>query len=384
MQYSKLIRDLPSSPIRDMMVRASKMEDVISFSVGEPDFLPQPSVLEAAKAAMADSTKYAPGAGMDILRDTYIEYLNAELGTDYKRNNVVITTGGMSALYLSFSCLLNPGDEVLFSAPYFTNYSSEILMNHGVPVKVHVTEEENFVITPDAIRAAITPKTKVILLNSPCNPTGGVIDNETLREIAEIAKAEDLFVITDEVYRHILFDGQKFSSIATLEGMRERTLIIDSCSKSSAMTGFRVGFATGPEELIRLFIKATENVYSSVTSVSQFAAVEAIKNGAEYREYMRTQYEHRRNYICDRISNINKLSCMRPGGAFYVFVNVKATGLNGNDFADMLLERKHVAVVPGDTFGENAKYYVRMSYGTSMENLKKGFDRIEEFIMELN
>jgi aminotransferase len=383
MQYSKLLSELPSSPIRSMMVRAAKMKDVISFSVGEPDFLPQSSVLEAAKAAMEISTRYAPGAGLDILRDTYIEYLNHTLGTDYVRENVVITTGGMSALFLSFSCLLNPGDEVLLCAPYFTNYSSEVLMNNGVPVMVNVYEKDNFVVTPQAIRAAITPRTKVILLNSPCNPTGGIIDKDTLMEIADIAKEHDLFVISDEVYRHILFDGEVYCSISTFEGMKERTLIIDSCSKSSAMTGFRIGFAVGPEELIALFIRATENVYSSVTTVSQYAAVEALKSGEEYRDYMSSEYEERRNYICGRISKMDKISCVKPKGAFYVFANVEKTGLDGNEFADRLLEEKRVAVVPGGTFGENAKYYIRMSYGTSMENLIKGMDRIEEFLMEM-
>ncbi|WP_461206357.1 pyridoxal phosphate-dependent aminotransferase [Clostridium sp. DL1XJH146] len=383
MQYSKLLSELPSSPIRSMMVNAAKLDDVISFSVGEPDFLPQNSVLEAAKSAMEISTKYAPGAGLDILRDTYIEYLNHTLKTDYVRENVIVTTGGMSALFLSFSCLLNPEDEVLLSAPYFTNYSSEILMNHGVPVMVDVYEENNFVVTPEAIRSAITPKTKVILLNSPCNPTGGIIDKNTLIEIAEIAKEYDLFVISDEVYKHILFDEEKYFSISTIKEMKERTLIIDSCSKSCAMTGFRVGFAVGPEELINLFIKATENVYSSVTTVSQYAAVEALKNGAAYRYYMCSQYEERRNYICERIDKMDKISCIKPKGAFYVFVNIKKSGLDGNTFANRLLIEKKVAVVPGGTFGENSNYYIRMSYGTSMENLIKGLDRLEEFLKYL-
>lgn len=383
MKYSKLISELPSSPIRNMMVRAAKMDNVISFSVGEPDFLPQNSVLEAAKAAMEISTKYAPGAGMDVLRDTYAEYLNHTLKTDYVRENVVVTAGGMSALFLSFSCLLNHGDEVLVSAPYFTNYASEILMNNGVPVMVNVYEEDNFVVTPQAIRDAITPKTKVILLNSPCNPTGGIIDKDTLMEIAHIAKKHDLFVISDEVYRHILFDGEEYCSISTFEGMKERTLIIDSCSKSSAMTGFRVGFAAGPKELINLFIRATENVYSSVTTVAQYAAVEALKNGAEYRKYMCSKYEERRNYIYDRISKMGRISCIKPEGAFYVFVNVEKTGLDGNEFANRLLEEKRLAVVPGSAFGDNSKYYVRMSYGTSMENLIKGLDRLEEFLKEI-
>lgn len=383
MQYSKLIGKLPSSPIRRMMVRAAEMGDVISFSVGEPDFLPQKSVLEAAKAAMEISTKYAPGAGLNILRDTYAEYLNHALGTDYLRENVIVTSGGMSALFLSFSCLLNPGDEVLLCAPYFTNYAPEVLMNNGIPVMVNVYEENNFVVTSQAIRDAITSKTKVILLNSPCNPTGGIIDKNTLKEIADIAKEHDLFVISDEVYRHILFDGEEYCSISTFQGMKERTLIIDSCSKSCAMTGFRVGFAAGPEELITLFTRAVENIYSSVTTVSQYAAEEALKNGADYRAYMCSQYEKRRNYICDRISKMDKISCIKPKGAFYVFVNITKTGLDGNEFANRLLEEKRVAVVPGGTFGDNGKYYVRMSYGTSMENLVKGLDRIEEFLTEI-
>lgn len=383
MEYSKLAGSLTPSPIREMMKKAAKMNDVISFSVGEPDFLPQPSVMLAAKEAIDKSTKYAPGAGLDELRAVYVDYLNETIKSDYQFDNVAITTGGMAALYLSLFCLVNPGDEVLLSAPYFTNYGPEVEMVNAVPVCVDVDEENDFVITPEAIEKAITPKTKVIMLNSPCNPTGSVIEADVLEEIAKIAIKYDLFVISDEVYRHILFDNQVYTSIATFPGMKERTLIVDSCSKSCAMTGFRVGFATGPEDLINLIIQTTENVYSCTPTISQYAACEALKNGNDYREYMLTEYQKRRDYVYQQIQKIDKLSCCKPKGAFYAFVNIKDTGLNAVEFCNQLLETKHVALVPGNTFSNNANYHVRLAYATSMENIVEGLARIEEFVKEL-
>ena len=384
MKYSTLANSLTPSPIRDMMNKAATMDDVISFSVGEPDFYPQDSVIQVVKDSIEKSTKYAPGAGIKELREAYINYINDLYHSDYTIDNVCVTTGGMGALYLGLFCLCDPRDEVIISAPYFTNYGPEIEMVHAKPVCVEVKEANNFVITPEAIEAAITDKTKVILLNSPCNPTGSVIEKAVLEKIAKIAIEHDLYIISDEVYRHILFDDQEYFSIAMVPLMKERTLIVDSCSKSCAMTGFRVGFALGNPQLIDLIVRTTENVYSCVPTISQYGAIEALNNGDKYRQYMLGEYQKRRDYVYQCILNIDKLTCCKPAGAFYIFVNVEATGLTAKEFSEQLLDKKHVAVVMGSTFSNEATYYVRLAYATSMENIIEGMKRIAEFVEELN
>lgn len=384
MKYSNKVAAIQPSPIRDMMVRAAKIDDVISFAVGEPDFISAPNIIEAAKRALdAGETKYAPGTGITKLKEVYVKYLKAAIGVTYNEENCLITTGGMGALFLGLTVLLNPGDEVIMSSPYWSNYGQQIVLCDGTPVCVDVKEENGFEMSASDLLKVITPKSKVILLNSPSNPTGAVMDKEALREIAEIAIEHDIFVISDEVYRHILFDGQEYTSISSFPGMKERTLIVDSCSKTHAMPGFRVGFATGPSDLINEMAKITEDVWSCVNSSAQYAAIEAFTNGNEYRNMMIKEYEKRRNYIYERINSIKHISCIKPMGAFYIFVNISKTGLTAKEFANRLLDEQHVAVVPGDNFGTNASGYVRISYATSMEKIKEGLDRIERFIISL-
>jgi Aspartate/tyrosine/aromatic aminotransferase len=384
MKYSQKVAAIECSPIRDMMVRAARIPDVISFAVGEPDFISAPNIIEAAKRSLDEGeTKYAPGAGVTRLREVYVQYLKKAIGVAYETENCLVTTGGMGALFLGLTTLLNPGDEVIFSSPYWSNYGQQIALCGGTQVCVEVTEENEFVLSPDEVRKAVTPRSKVILLNSPSNPTGSVIDKESLREIAEIAIEHDIFVISDEVYRHILFDAQEYTSIASFPGMKERTLIVDSCSKTHAMTGFRVGFATGPTSLIAEMTKITEDVWSCVNTSAQYAAIEAFTNGAPYREMMVREYEKRRNYIYERINSIDHLSSIKPMGAFYIFANIKDTGLLAREFCDRLLDEQHVAVVPGNNFGANASGYVRISYATSMEKIKEGMDRMEKFVRSL-
>lgn len=385
MRYSIMAESIPASPIRDMMVRAAAMEDVISFAVGEPDFAPPEQVIEAAKTALDQhDTKYAPGAGVTQLRSVYADYLSEMTGVPYGDANVIVTAGGMAALFLGLLCMLDPGDEVLVSAPYFSNYSQMVAMCHGVTVPVEVYEKDDFVLTPESVRKTITPKSKVVILNSPCNPTGGVISLDALREIAQIAKENDLIVISDEVYSHILFDGASYHSIAELPDMAERTLIVDSCSKTFAMTGFRVGFGAGPEHLIALMTKLTEGVYSAGVTFSQRAAIEAFHSGMDYCQKMCMEYERRRDYIYNALNRIKGISCIKPKGAFYVFANISGTGLCAREFSDRLLEEKHVAVVPGDNFGsEEGSKYIRISYATSMENIVEGVKRISDFCTKI-
>lgn len=381
MKYAAMAEAIPASPIRDMMVRAAAMEDVISFAVGEPDFSPTQGVIDAGKAALdRRDTKYAPGAGITELREVYADYLSRETGVPYTADQVVVTAGGMASLFLGLMCTVDPGDEVLVSAPYFSNYSQMISMCHGKTVSVDVYEEDEFVLSAEAVRQAITPRSKVLILNSPCNPTGGVISERALRELAQLAVEHDLFVISDEVYRHILFDGEKYLSIVSLPGMAERTLVVDSCSKTFAMTGFRVGFGAGPEHLISLMIKLTEGVYSAAVTVSQRAASEAFRSALPHCGEMVAEYQRRRDYICGRLNIMPGIHCIRPRGAFYVFANISGTGLPAAAFSSRLLDEAHVAVVPGDNFGaRGGDKYVRIAYATSMENIIEGCDRMERF-----
>ncbi len=385
MKYSKIAESMPASPIRKMMVKAAQYNDSISFAVGEPDFKPCEEVFEAARLSLdAHESEYSPGAGYDELRISYANYLSETIHTPYDMENVIVTVGGMSALFVGMMALLNDGDEVLISAPYFSNYNQMIAMCHAKAVPVDVYEENNFVLTPEAIREKITDRTKLIVLNSPCNPTGGIITKEALAEIAQIAIENDLFVMSDEVYRHILFDGLEYTSIASLPGMKERTLIIDSCSKTFAMPGFRVGFACGPTEWVTLMIKLVEGIYSAVPDATQRAAISAFKYSMNYCKEMRDEYERRRDYIYEQIKGIKGLSCIKPSGAFYFYINIKGTGLTAEEFSTRLFDEKHVAVVPGTNFGASlGRSYIRISYATSMENIKAGISRIIEFCNSL-
>lgn len=385
MKYSVTAESIPDSKIRSMMVRAAAIPDVISFAVGEPDFAPPEAVIEATKTALDQrDTKYSLSAGVPELRQVYAEYISKMTGLNYREENVVVSAGGMAALLLGLMCMVDPGDEVLVSAPYFSNYTQMISMCHGITVPVEVYEKDDFILTAEAVERAITPRTKVLMLNSPCNPTGGVISDSALKALAELAIRHDLFVISDEVYRHILFDGLQYQTIATLPGMAERTLIVDSCSKTFAMTGFRIGFGTGPVHLIDLMTKLTEGMYSNAVTFSQRGAIAAFQQALGHCEAMRQEYQRRRDYVVGRLNAMPGIHCILPKGAFYVFANIRDTGLDADQFANQLLDQQHVAVVPGDNFGsQEGAGYIRISYAASMETLKAGLDRMEAFCRSL-
>ena len=369
-----------------MMVRAAEIPDVISFAVGEPDFAPPQAAIDATKDALdRHETKYSPGSGVTELREVYAAYLSKMTGIPYTAENITVTAGGMAALFLGLMCTVDTGDEVLVSAPYFCNYQQMISMCHGVTVPVDVYEKDDFILTPEAVEKALTPKTKVLILNSPCNPTGGVISLEALKALATLAVEHDLFVISDEVYRHILFDGAEYHSIASLPGMAERTLIVDSCSKTFCMTGFRIGFGAGPAHLAELMTKLTEGVYSNAVTFSQYGAIAALQQALGDCEAMRQEFQRRRDYIVARLNAMTGIHCILPKGAFYVFANISGTGLTAQEFSDRLLEEAHVAVVPGDNFGSmDGSQYIRLSYATSMENIQAGMDRLEQFCQTLS
>jgi len=381
-KVSKIAQEIKGSTIRKMFNMASSMTDTVSFALGEPDFTTSKNIIDAACKALQDGiTHYTPNAGILPLRQAIAKKLknknNVEIDPE---TEVMVTAGGMEALMLVMMVTLDPGDEIILTDPFWTNHPSQVLMTGAIPRFVKVYEEDGFAYNPDNVRKAINSKTKAILINSPANPTGGVAGREVLEEIAKMAIEHDLIVITDEVYQHLIYDGAEFVSIASLPGMKERTVIIDSFSKAYAMTGWRIGYAAGCREILQNMIKLHENVVSCITTSSQYGAIEALEGPQDYLGYMLEKYAARRNLIVEGINSIEKLSCIKPKGAFYAFPNITGTGMSSEEFAVELLKKTGVVVVPGSGFGEAGEGFIRISYATSEENIKEGLRRIKAFV----
>lgn len=385
-ELSKTMQAVPWSAIRKIFDMCIGVDDLVKFTVGEPDFATQPNVIEAAHQAMLrGETKYTSNRGVIELRRAISEAARKKKNVEIDpETEVIVTNGGMQALFMSMKALLNPGDEIIIGAPYFTNYLSQVLMCDAVPKFVQLREEDGFIMTVDALRAAITDKTKAVLLNSPSNPLGSVIDRESLEGLAQVIKENDLYVITDEVYQDYIYDDDvKFCSIASLEGMKERSIIVDSCSKAFAMTGWRVGYAAGPAHIIDLMVKQQEGMASCVNAPAQYAALEAITNTEQAVSDMIQTFRRRRDLFVEGINNIDGLSCVKPKGAFYLFVNIKKTGLTSDEFAVRLLQEAKVGVIPGSGFGDEGEGYVRISYVVSEDDIREGLKRIEGFVRSL-
>ncbi len=379
---SALTRTVTPSPIRQMFNRAIGMEDVVSFTVGEPDFFTPDHVVEAAVEALrAGEHKYTPNAGILPLREAICRVTEKSHGLAYDpQTQAIVTAGGMEALMLSMLTIIEQGDEWILSDPCWTNYSRQVIISGGTPKFVSVCAEDNFHFDPAALESAITERTKGFIINSPSNPTGGVADEERLRALADIAIRHDLYVISDEVYCNLLYDGVKAPSIATLPGMAERTVIVNSFSKSYAMTGWRVGYALGPEEIIKNMVKLQENVAACVNSAAQHAAIAALEGTQEPLRQMVESYSRRRQLVVEGFKSVPGLTCHAPQGAFYALLDISRTGMNATDFAMELLEQERVIVVPGDAFGQGSSCYVRLSFATSDENIKKGIARIGAYM----
>jgi len=382
---SKLTKVVTKSPIRQMFNRAIGMEDVISFTVGEPDFATPAHVVEAAVEALRRGEhRYTPNAGILPLRQAIARSVERSHGLSYApESEIIITAGGMEALLLAMLTILDPEDELILSDPSWTNYSRQVVICKGSPVFVSVNADNSFQFDADALEAAITDKTKAFLVNSPANPTGGIADIETLKKLADIAIRHDLYVISDEVYANLLYAGNEAPSIATLSGMRERTIIVNSFSKTYAMTGWRVGFALAPAPIIENMIKLQESVVACVNSAAQYAAIAALEGTQEPLREMQRAYQKRREIIVEGFSKIPGLSCFAPQGAFYALLNISETGMDAETFALDLLDKKRVIVVPGHAFGETGKYYVRLSFATSDENIREGIRRIGEYMKSI-
>lgn len=385
-KISEKMEAIPNSAIRKIFDMCIGVDDLVKFTVGEPDFnTPQRIVDAAIKAMRNGETKYTSNRGILPLRQAICKMAEEKKKIQVNSDTeVIVTNGGMQALFFAMNTLVNPGDEIIIGAPYFTNYLGQVLMAGAVPKFVQLYEKDGFIFNIDNLKAAITDKTKAVLINSPSNPLGSIIDKDTMEKLAEVIIENDLYAITDEVYEDYIYDRDTgFVSIASFPGMKERTVIVDSFSKAYAMTGWRIGYAIAPEHIINQMVKMQEGNASCVNAPAQYAALEALTGPQDDLIEMISVFKKRRDLIVEEINNIPRLSCRVPKGAFYLFVNIKETGLSADEFAVRLLKEAKVAVVPGDGFGAEGAGYVRMSYVTSEENIRKGTQRIREFVEKL-
>lgn len=366
--------------------------DVVNFGVGEPDFDTPEHVKEAAIKAIRDGfTKYTPVGGIDELKEAIIEKLEKDNGLKYGKENILVSCGAKHSLYNIAQALFGPGDEVIIPAPYWVSYPDQVLINDAQPVIVETYEEDSFMLQPEALESKITQRTKALILNSPSNPTGFIYNKKILEKIGEIALKHNIYIISDEIYEKLIYDGEKHLSIASLdEEIKEKTIVVNGLSKSHAMTGWRIGYAAGPAEIIKTMTKIQSQSTSNPTSIAQKAAVAALTGSQDCVEKMRQEFEKRRNYLVEGLNSIGGISCKMPKGAFYAFPNIskvlgkKASNNQINSSMDLsiyLLEQAKVALVPGSAFG--AEGYIRISYATSMENLSKGIERIRKALEEL-
>lgn len=365
--------------------------DVIGFGAGEPDFNTPDDIKAAAIQAIHENkTRYTPAAGIMELREAACLRLREDCGLDYKPNQIVAASGAKHSVYIALQVLVDPGDEVILPAPFWVSYYELIKMAGGVPVIVTATEDEDFKLTPEKLAAAVTPKSKAIILNNPSNPTGMMYTKAELEAIAEICVKNEIYVIADEIYYGLVYDGKEFTSFASLsDEVKELTILVNGVSKSYAMTGWRIGYTASNDQIAKVMSNYLSHSTSAPSSVSQWAAVEALSGPQDGILAMRDEFEKRRNYIVERMNSIEGVSCLNPEGAFYVMMNIekligrtfgdiKITG--SDDFAKAFLEQGLVAVVPCSGFG--APNFVRWSYATSMDCIKAGLDRLEKFLAQ--
>jgi aminotransferase len=387
MDFSKYIavhvREIPRSGIRDFFEVVQTMTDVISLGIGEPDFVTPWRIREAAIFGMEKGrTGYTSNLGLPKLRHAIARYVERRYGVEYHpQDEILVSVGVSEALDIALRALLNPGDEVIFHEPSYVSYHPSVLLSYGKAVSVKTFAKDDFRLLAEDITRVITPRTKALLLSFPTNPTGGVLRAEDLRPIAEICTRHDLIVLSDEIYSELVYDGTEHTSIASLPGMRDRTVLLNGCSKSFAMTGFRVGYACAPSPIIEAMMKIHQYAIMCASTMSQEAAIEALENCRKEVETMRGDYERRRNYVVNRLNEIG-LPCHSPKGAFYVFPDITSTGLKSKDFSLRLLKSQKVAVVPGSAFGASGEGFVRCCFATGLDKLKEAMARIEQFVNE--
>ncbi len=396
MQLADRVNKIQPSPtlVIDAKAKALRAQgvDVIGFGVGEPDFNTPAHICEAAKKAIDSGyTKYMPVGGVSELKDAIIAKMKRDHGLDYSRDEISVSCGAKHTLYNVSQALIQDGDEVLIPAPYWVSYPDQVLLAGGTPVFIQTDESNVFKITPEKLEKAITPKTKAMILNSPCNPTGTSYTVDELQALGKVCLKYDFTIISDDIYERLIYDGQKFCNIVqALPKLKSRVVVVNGVSKTYAMTGWRIGYACGPKNLIAAMTKMQSQSTSNATSIAQMAALEAIGGSQEVVAEMVAEFEKRRTYIVGRLNAISGITCFNSTGAFYAFPNIsalfgktfngKVIG-NSTDFASYLLDEAKVALVPGIAFG--ADNYVRLSYATSMDNIVEGMNRIEVAIRNL-
>lgn len=397
MELSRKAQAIEPSLTLAITAKAKEMKekgiDVISFSAGEPDFNTPKNIINAAIKAMEDgNTKYTSVNGILQLREAICKKFKDDNGLEYNPSQIVVSTGAKQSLANTFLAILNPGDEVIVSTPYWVSYPELIKLADGKPVFVEGDEKSNYKFTKENLEKAVTAKTKAIVLNTPNNPTGTIYNKEELEVIADFAKKYDIIIVSDEMYEKLIYDNENHISIASLsKDAYERTIVINGLSKSYAMTGWRIGYCAASEKIAKLMISIQSHVTSNVCSITQYAALEALNGPQDEITKMINEFEKRRNYMINRIESIDNLSIVKPKGAFYIMINIEnclGKEINGKilndsmEFCASLLENEKLAVIPGKAFGLNN--YIRVSYATSMEAIKEGLNRIESFIKKLN
>lgn len=382
---SKVANSIEPSLIRSIFNLAKTMDDVVDFTLGDPDVQPHQAIKDAACQAIQEGrTRYSQNAGLLELRETIHSYYLRKEGFDYDPvSEIMVSVGAMEGLYLAFLSMLDDGDEVIIPAPYYVNYVQMVQLCHATPVIVDNSNAEALSFNVEDIVGAITPKTKAIVINTPSNPSGKLIPWEKVEALAKIAKEHDLVVVADEVYKCLIYDGKPFRSIVSIDGMRERTVLVNSLSKEFCMTGYRLGYVLGPQEIIAAMTKLQENVAACAPLPSQYAGIEALSGREDYSKNMVDIFTERRNVLYNGLKALPKIKCSLPEATFYMMVDISETWMNSLDFALALLKNARVAVVPGIAYGKSCDKYVRIAFTLDKSRIEEGVKRIKSFVETL-
>lgn len=379
---SDKVKSIKPSGIRKFFDIASQIEDCVSLGVGEPDFeTPWHITEEGIYALEKGKTFYTSNLGLVELREEIAKWNKKKYGISYSKDEVIVTVGGSEAIDIALRGCINPGDEVIILEPSYVCYTPDVIMAGGTPKIINLKNENRFRLTPSELESAITPKTKIVILNYPNNPTGAIMEKEDLEAIAEVIIKHDLMVISDEIYSELTY-GKTHSSIASIKGMKERTLVVNGFSKAFSMTGWRLGYVMGPKAIMSQIKKIHQFVIMCASTPSQYAGLEALRHGDEDVLRMKEEYDHRRNYLLSEFKRLD-LPCFNAEGAFYLFPSIKKFGLSSEEFATKLLEEEHLVVVPGTAFGDSGEGFIRISYAYSLDDLKEAISRLERFIKSL-
>jgi aspartate aminotransferase len=400
MEKSRMLSDrakkIKPSPTLAIDSKAKSMKasgiDVINFGVGEPDFDTPENIKEAAVKAMRDGfTKYTAVGGIDALKDAIIEKLRQDNGLSYSRDEIIVSSGAKHSLYNIAQVLYGPGDEVIIPSPYWVSYPDQVVLNDAVPVFVKTAESDSFMVRPEALEESVTKRTKALILNSPSNPTGMIYDRKTLEKIADLALRHDFYIVSDEIYEKLIYDGAEHISIASLsDEVKNKTIVVNGLSKSHAMTGWRIGYAAGSAVIVKAMTNIQSQSTSNPNSITQKAAIEALTGPQNFIGIMREEFDRRRRYLVNELNAVDGVDCLMPAGAFYVFPNTSEIYgrrfqgkeiSSSSDLALYLLEEAKVAVVPGAAFGDDN--YIRLSYAASPEDIRRGVERIKEALNRL-